>query len=90
MQGVFLSTTSSIDVQCVPLSTARSMDAQGVFLSATNSENMQGVRLYKCQTVWHPISPTKIQYAGNYSYSMFITIIAVFSLPTGNDILYIP
>ncbi len=64
---------------------------QGVFLSATNSVNMQGVRLYKCQTVRHPISPTKIQYAGNCcSYVMFITTIAVFFLPTGNDILYIP
>ncbi len=60
--GVYISTSISIDVQCVPLSTARSIDEQSVFLSATSSLNRQGV----------PDCPASDQ--SDKNAAMFITI----------------
>ncbi len=45
VQGVFLSTTSSMAVQGVSLSTASSMAVQGVSLSTASSMDVQGVSL---------------------------------------------
>jgi hypothetical protein len=45
VNGVSLSTASSLDLQCVSLSGASCMDVQGVSLSNTSSMDMQGVPL---------------------------------------------
>jgi hypothetical protein len=45
VQGVSISTASSMDVQGVSISTASSMDVQGVSISTASSMDVQGVSI---------------------------------------------